>query len=239
MEFINYYISENVDNINPINFIKKGFIALKISKYKERLFLENPILAIGVEESFYIEKATEDWNEYYNMLSNIKIPNSFMQILSNNNLSKKDQTRIFKGQKISPIEMSAMFIQAFNDLNYTYSYYHFDIKNIEKENYKLPEIFKYSNDKLTVIGETNLSDFELKQMINQRNARVVNFLDNGEHWHCFFMTYRSLSGKETWNLEKPHYHYLSDKWNIPRDNAIDQFKNKNYPSTNVHIICNI
>lgn len=237
MEFLDYYVSENVDKINPINFIKQGIVQFKISEIKEKLFTKNPILMLGVEDSFYQEKANEFWKKYHTHLLSIKISDNFKRILSDNNLSKQEQENTLKGEVISPIEMQSLFIQAYNNFNYSYSHYHFDFVNTKKENYKLPNIFNYSNNKLTKIGETNLTDSELKQMINQRNSVIVHFLDNGEHWHCLFMTYRSLSGKETWKDEKSHYHYLSDKWNIKRDDAINQFNSKKYPSTKVHIIC--
>ncbi|OYX86712.1 MAG: hypothetical protein B7Y83_00370 [Flavobacteriales bacterium 32-34-25] len=239
MEFLDYYISPNVDKINPIEFIKRKFIAYRISEIREKLFKENPIMTLGVDEDFFKENAEKDWEIYFENMLKIKVPESFVYLLKNKDLSKTQQKSILKKQSLSPIQMEALIIKAWNDFNYSYSYYHFDILKLKKENYKLPNIFHYNDEKLTKIGETNLSDTELKQIINQRNSRVIHFLDNGESWHCFFITYRSISGKETWSLQKPHYHYISEKWNIKRDEAIEQFKNENYPSTNVHIECNV
>ena len=239
MEFLDYNISKNVDKTNPIEYFKKGVIEYKISELRDRLFTENPIMALGVDQNLLKEKAEEYWTLYYDNLKKMEIPESFINILKNKELSKKQQISVLKAQSLSPMELQSLIIKAWNDFNYSYGYYHFDVLNIKKEKYKLPKIFNYSNNTVTKIGVTNLSDAELKQIINQRNARVINFIDNGESWHCFFMTYRSLSGNETWNSEKPHYHYISDKWNIKREDAIEQFKNGNYPSTNVHIICNV
>ncbi len=239
MEFLEYYVSPNVDKINPIEFKKRAFIAFRISEIREKLFKENPIMALGVEENFFKKNAEKDWEIYFENILKIKIPQNFISLLKDKDLSKKQQKSILKKQSLSPIEMEALIIKAWKDFNYSYSYYNFDVLKLKKEHYKLPNIFYYNEEKLTKIGETNLTDAELKQIINQRNSRVIHFLDNGESWHCFFMTYRSISGKETWDLEKPHYHYISEKWNIKRDNAIEQFKNENYPSTNVHIECNI
>jgi len=239
MEFLEYYISPNADKINPIEFIKRGFISTQISEIREKLLLENPIMTLGVDEDFFKTNAEKNWQIYYENVLKIKIPESFIYLLKNKDLSKKQQKSILKKQSLSPFEMEAFIIKAWNDFNYSYSYYHFDVLKLKNEEYKLPNIFHYNNQKLTKIGETTLADYELKHIINQRNSRVIHFLDNGQSWHCFFITYRSISGKESWGLEKPHYHYISEKWNIKRDDAIEQFKNENYPSTNVHIECKI
>lgn len=142
MEFLDYYISENAENINPIDFIKKGIIELKISEYREKLFAENPLFAVAIEQDFYNEKANEYWENYYEYLMNIKISNNFIELLKNNELSKTEQKKILKGVSLSPFEKEAMFIKAFNDFNYTYSYYHFDILNIKKRiiNYLISSI---------------------------------------------------------------------------------------------------
>lgn len=240
MEFLEYYISPNVDKINPIEFIKRGFVVSQISQIRQKLLKENPIITLGVDEGFFTENAEKNWKIYYENVLKIKIPESFIYLLKNKDLSKKQQKSILKNQSISPVEMDAFIIKAWNDFNYSCSYYHFDVLKLKNEEYKLPNIFRYDGKKITKIGETNLADYELKQIINQRNSVDIHFLDNGESWHCFFMTYRSMSGKETWNGgEKPHYHYISEKWNIKRDDAIEQFKSGDYPSTNVHIVCNI
>lgn len=239
MEFLEFYISPNVDKINPIEFIKRGFISTRISEIREKLLIENPIMTFGVDEDFFKTIAEKKWKIYYENVLKIKIPESFIYLLKNKDLSKKQQKSILKKQSLSPFEMEAFIIKAWNDFNYSYSYYHFDVLKLKNEEYKLPNIFRYNGKKITKIGETDLTDAELKQIINQRNSRVIHFLDNGKSWHCFFITYRSISGKEGWGSEKPHYHYISEKWNIKRDDVIEQFKTENYPSTNVHIECNI
>ena len=42
------------------------------------------------------------------------------------------------------------------------------------------------------------------------------FIDKEDEWHCLFLTYDSIRGKESWNGGQPHYHYISDKFGIPR-----------------------
>lgn len=240
MEFLEYYIGPNVDKINPIEFTKRGYIAFQISLIKNKLLKENPIMTLGLDEDFFKTNAEKNWKTYYENVLKIKIPESFIYLLKNKDLSKNQQKSILKKQSLSPIQMEALIIKAWNDFNYSYSYYHFDILKLKNEEYKLPTVFRYDGKKITKIGETNLADYELKQIINQRNSVIIHFLDNGESWHCFFMTYRSISGKETWKGgATPHYHYISEKWNIKRDDAIEQFKSGNYPSTNVHIECKI
>jgi len=89
---------------------------------------------------------------------------------------------------------------------------------------------------ITIIGNTNFSDGKLNQVIEQRKVIVANFFDKGENWHCFFLTYRNLAGKETWNNGQPHYHYISDKWNISREDVISTIKDGKYPATSIDFI---
>ena len=73
------------------------------------------------------------------------------------------------------------------------------------------------------------------QVIEQRKVIVAKFFDRGSEWHCLFLTFNSLAGKENWKGGQPHLHYISDKYGLTREEAVNRFKSNNYPSTSVHI----
>lgn len=84
-------------------------------------------------------------------------------------------------------------------------------------------------------GETKLTEGQLKNVINHRKVTISKFLDKGDLWHCFFITYNSIGGKDKWQDGQPHYHYISDKWGFNRKDAVERLKSTNYPPTSVHI----
>ena len=92
-----------------------------------------------------------------------------------------------------------------------------------------------NEESISIIGETTLKEGELKNVILHRKKIVANFLDKGNEWHCFYLTFKALAGKETWNKGQPHCHYLSDKFGVSREEVIQGIKTGNIPSTPVHI----
>src|SRR5690606_38963738 len=92
-------------------------------------------------------------------------------------------------------------------------------------------------DKLKSVGDTSLSDGQLKQIIKHKHVVAAKFLDNDDSWHCFFFTYKALRGEE--GSQPPHLHYISSAWNIERSEVIAQLREKNYhlpalPHINYH-----
>ncbi len=92
----------------------------------------------------------------------------------------------------------------------------------------LPQLISIKDGQVLKVGKTVLTDEELKQVILRRKVTVSRFLDNGDCWHCFFVTYASLRGQETWNDGQPHFHYISDKFGIPKDKVITTLKSAKY-----------
>jgi hypothetical protein len=61
----------------------------------------------------------------------------------------------------------------------------------------LPTLIHLDGDKVKTAGETTLTKEQLKNVVNYRKVTVSKFLDKGDTWYCFFLTYRSLRGEET------------------------------------------
>ena len=73
-----------------------------------------------------------------------------------------------------------------------------------------------------------MTDGELVQAVDHRKRTISKFLDKNGSWHCFFLTFDSRKGKESWKGGQPHYHYISDKFGIPRSKVVKELKSKKY-----------
>ena len=86
-------------------------------------------------------------------------------------------------------------------------------------------------DAVNIIGDTDLTEGQVKRMINERKVIIAHFLDRGDEWHCFFITYNSIGGKENHKDGQPHFHYISSAFGIKRDDFIKSMESGNYKST--------
>ena len=90
------------------------------------------------------------------------------------------------------------------------------------------------NGEVEKFGKTELSDGQIKQVIQHRKVTVARIFDNGDRWHCFFANYRSLNGEEIWlGKNQPHFHYISNAFGISRQDLINELKAKKYNLGNV------
>ncbi len=86
------------------------------------------------------------------------------------------------------------------------------------------------------IGETDMSDGEMRGILEQRKVLQARVYHKGNIWHCFYFTFRGLAGAEPGVFGGvPHYHYLSDKYGISRDNLNKCIYSAKMPSSEVHI----
>ena len=63
---------------------------------------------------------------------------------------------------------------------------------------------------------------------------VSHFFELDDIWHCFFVTYNSLSGKENHKDGQPHFHYMSSEFGISKEDFIESMRTGNYRATSVH-----
>jgi hypothetical protein len=119
---------------------------------------------------------------------------------------------------------------AYLEFGFKYSVYRFEHipKGIDAS--KMPP-FAVAEDDGTIrkVGNTILTDGQLKQVLNQRKVTIAKFLDKGDEWHCFFYNYRSIRGEEAGGI--PHIHYFSSSWNLTREYALNKFKEGTYPNS--------
>lgn len=230
-----YTISGGTDFefVNPIEYKTQTAISYQTSVIRDILMLEDSSFSIEIAEKVANKQATEFWNEMYQEIIATEIPVNFLTLL--NAESKSEQEKLLRDQFFTPSSLQAYIFKAFTDYGFVYSQY--VGTNYHKTDMDaLPTLANVKETgEVEKVGETTMSDKQIKHTIFQRKKIVANFLDNGNTWHCFFITYKSIRGEEDWENGQPHYHYISDKWNIPRDEIVKGIKSTDYSGTRIHI----
>lgn len=162
----------------------------------------------------------------------------FLSSLIDKDLRKKEQEKLLKGVEITIEQLGSLFYQAV-EKGYKFSSYNFQIIPNEYQSRKLPHFAYYDEDgKLVKNGDTDLTEGEIKDLIERSSFLLVRILDNGKHWHSFLQTRKGLLGKEPGRLgSKSHIHYISDSFGISKEDFVNELKTSGkYKSTPVHIL---
>lgn len=171
----------------------------------------------------------------YNDLSKESVDSKFKNIFQKE-LNKKEQIRLLKGGQLTEPQLSSLFNFA-EECGYRFSHYKWqgDPKSVKEE--KLPSFMHLKDDgSVKYIGDTTLTEGQMRTIINQADVLIVRIFDNGLHWHCFLQTYKGLKGMESGvQGSRPHLHYLSDSFGISKDDLVKMIKMGRYPQTPVHI----
>ena len=161
---------------------------------------------------------------------------SCFESLFKKELSKKEQIRLLKGAQLTENQLFSLFNFA-EECGYKFSHYKWrgNPKSVKEE--KLPSFMHMKDDgSIEYIGETTLTEGQMRTIINQADVLIVRIFDNGSHWHCFLQTYKGLKGMESGvQGSRPHLHYLSDSFGISKADLVKMIKIGRYPNTPVHI----
>jgi hypothetical protein len=222
-----YFISkeEDFEYANPIEKISNSHIEVHMGLMK--LLPIPPIFSKNIMEKVMYKKALADWEEYYKKMMELQLPGNLSLLLESS--SKKEQIKLLKGLSLTSDELSAFIMKSYSEHGYLCSQYtsHF-FPNGTNEN-DLPRLAHIEDGgQLTTIGETTLTEGQVRKLVTERTVKVAKFLDRGDHWHCFFLTYKSMNGQENHKSGQPHLHYISDKWTISRGYVLQQMKSKDY-----------
>lgn len=215
---------DDFEFVNPLEFIKN--ICIESSKSFDRNILigkgfSNP--SERVLKKFALKRCSKKIRNY----QNTKIPKALISLLNAN--SKKEQVNLLKGLSLNHDQLYSFIFFAYENYNFKLSQYKANHNHNGFDVSKMPRIVHIEDDgRVTKVGKTELSDGQLKQIVEHRKVTISKFLDNNNGWHCFFVTYKSLAGKEKHNDGKPHFHYISDKWNIDRKDVLEQLTSKKY-----------
>lgn len=236
-EFYRIFPDDDIEFVNPVKYFKEFEIRRRAIIYRDILELEHPAL---VEEQdkldnlFFERYAAKEVIIEMQNATDYSVPENFLKLL--NSETKTQQRNLLKNQSINIDQLFSLIIKSSIEQNFLYSRY---VSLTYPKNFdpsKLPLIAeKEDNGNINKIGNTELTDGKLNQLFEHRKSVTANFLDNGSNWHCLFITQRSLDSKESWNNDQPHFHYISDKWGLKREDVVSRIKSGRYPSTSVHI----
>src|ERR1700741_1432014 len=228
-------IGGDVEYVDPIKYFSERCIEPRAAVFLKTLEIKMPDGDMDSMMKVALKNATEMWDGHYKEIMETQVPDALFALLKST--SKGEQVKLLKGLQFTPESLTAFIFKAYQEHGWTYSQYHCQQypKGTAKESLPRLATLDRETGKVTKTGETSLTDGQIKQVIEQRKVVSVKFIDKGSEWHCFFITYRSIGGEESWKDGQPHFHYISDKFGIPRDEAVKQFKGDKYPSTSVHI----
>lgn len=222
--------SEDFEYTNPIIYYKAIFLYTNFTMLKDITMKQAPFMPLQIVEKVIKAQVNNEWKEKLRQINRITIPNNLLQLLKSE--KKKDQIRLLKEVSITPDQLIAFIFKAHSVYEFTFSQYRSEHNNSNVNNEKMPTILEVREGIVNKVGDTTLTDRQLKQSIEQRTVVISKFLYRGNTWHCFFVTYNSLAGKENRNDGQPHYHYISDKFGLAREQVVEELKKKEYKLNN-------
>jgi len=235
--FYSIIIGEDYEYQNPLEQISRKYCEASVDSFLINCDLKSILPTIeDIEQASIL--AAKDWIKEKQMYLNFSVNPVLFNLVETK--SKKDQIKLLRGLSISFYELTSFFCQIGETQGNTHSFYRVEFipKNINKND--LPVFAERLEDNsIKVIGATELSAGQLKGFFKQRNMTIAQFIENGEEWHCFFYKTKSMNGEENYMGNQPHLHYISDKWNIPREEflySINQgwYKGSSCPHILIH-----
>lgn len=175
------------------------------------------------------KRAIAEWKvEYAEMLTK-KLPANLLPLLGAER--KNEQKRLTRGMELTSDELTAFIAQAGHFHGFLYSQYRSEHLPNGTDLANLPVLTHLGDDdSITKVGNSTLSDGQLKNVVTQRKVLLGKFLEKGADWHCFVYTYDSINGKEKGDWDS-HIHYISSKWCVPKADVVAGIKNGRYPSS--------
>lgn len=186
--------------------------------------------------NYVLERTDELIN---NILSKTTPKPEIHQLLTDKNLSYKQQNKLLKDLTLSAADILWLNKEA-QELGYLLDVFHeetYPKKFIVK---KKPIVFNEKEDgTIETLGTTDMTEGEMRSLLEQRKVVQARIYHKNGCWHCFYFTFKGLAGEESGVMgSKPHYHYLSDKSGILWDELVKRIKECDMPSSKVHIVIN-
>lgn len=233
--FYRLFYDEDFEFVDPIKYFKERSITSSYYLVKDQYEYKFQSFPEEIRNKVFAKKAIELWEEKLHGILNESLEKEFLDLLCAEN--KKDQLKLLRSKALTTNAFAKLLFTASSEFGFTFSRYTSEKLPGNLEKSQLPLVFELDDNEesISIIGETTLKEGELKNVILHRKNIVANFLDKGSEWHCFYLTFKALAGKESWNEGQPHYHYLSDKFGVSREEVIRGIKAGNVPSTPVHI----
>lgn len=216
---------DDVEFVNPVKFYEDAQITFETETMLGLLQLKFPKTPRYMLHMSALLRAAKAWNEFKKEIDGTAIPGSLLKLFETT--KKRAQVNLLKGAQVKSNELLAFIFEA-HRRGYTFSQYMAESLPNGTTYPELPKVYEVRDKRVEKIGSTKLSDAQLKQVVDHRKVTVSKFLDNGSEWFCFFITYESIGGKESWENGQPHYHFISDKFGMARERVVDELKSNNY-----------
>lgn len=207
-----------------INLFKNHFEFLK----EQGKFPQNPQISNIAVETSARKQALAQWDKVLREIHSQILPEGLIDVLEM--AKKKKQFKALNGLYLTESQLTSLIVQACERFGYLYSMYSVEYSPAGLDENRMPTIsYKEKDNSISKIGATNLSDGQIRVAIDDRIVRLMRFLDKGDIWHCFFYSYKSISGRESINKETfPHMHFISHTWGLKRDDVLKQLRSKEY-----------
>jgi hypothetical protein len=211
---------------NPLILYETLFTSSSFELERDILMLKTSEEFLSNAESILKKRAHEFWIKYRDELLLSKIDNRFKLLFSSK--TKKDQIRSLKGAQFTKEQFLSLKFFAYKEYGFLLSQYMAEHGPSDMDDSALPFIANVNKEnKAYKLGDSSLSDGQLIHYINFRTVIISKFLDNKDGWHCFFGTFKSISGGEnSWKQGQAHIHYISDKFGFTREEVLHQLMSK-------------
>ena len=232
--FTRIFSTDKVEKVNPVEYYKSFELEKRAISLRDLLNVKNPFFTSLLDDKFFFKKAEETLVGFFEKFEQTKVHGNFIELLKTTR--KKDQISLLKEMSLNTDELMSLIFIAHNEFGYLYSKYLFENLPAGLEGKKLPKLFHIKEDgTIEKVGETDLTDGELKNVIEHRKVIVSHFFEQDDFWHCFFLTYNSIGGKENWKNGQAHFHYISSSFGISKADFVESMRNGKYKSTSIHI----
>ncbi|RRJ86903.1 hypothetical protein EG240_15735 [Paenimyroides tangerinum] len=220
---------EDIISVNPDQHYYESCLVRKMTLFapEETLGDKEPTK----EGAKILVESAKECREFIDNFRKIDLPANLKNLL--NTTKKREQEKILNGLELTPDILMAFLLYA-GDNGYLFSEYSSEHHSSALKDKKMPLAYRKKDDgSMEVMGTTDLSEGQLKQNLEQRTVKVGKILEKGDEWHCFFVTFNSLLGKENWRSGQPHFHYLSNLFGFTKEEVIEQIKSKDYKLGNL------
>lgn len=224
-----------MERVNPMEFIIHSCVAVAVDMQMRVLQVVEPEL-IPFAKKAVGKNTLEIVTDHLNQLLNLQDkPTTFIDLLSSE-LKKKEQVAMLKPSALTKIQLEYLMYEA-GKMGYSFSQYRIEELPKNTDETAMPEIVGIGNDgKVFSMGETSMSEGQLKAVVDQRKFELVKVFDKDDTWHCFYFTRKGMLGEEAGvQGSKPHIHYLSSAFGITRDQLTQAIKDGKMPTSPVHI----
>lgn len=234
-EAIRGFMTTTEINCPPLDFFRFQHAYNSAKQFQDILKIKCPI---DIPDSFVRQFVLQETDKMIvQNLSRSEPHPAIHRLLTEDTLSQKEQIKLLKGVVLTPSDLLWLNKEA-QDMGYMLDIYH-EEKYPKKFNEKTHPMFfcRNNDDSIEKIGTTDMTEGEMRALLEQRKVIQARIYHKDNIWHCFYFTYKGLAGEESGIMgSKPHYHYLSNKSGIIWDDLLKRIKECNPPSSKVHIV---